>query len=1740
MLSQSFTALQRLQQQRQELVDDATVPAKSSSHQQLTSMPSALSEGLHEFYRAHAQLGPHQKQRPPPARVHESQQLAQSNVLANERFSASVARSHSRDSNSAPGALVQRHHDGKTNPLNYQGQPARQCPGKGYSTGLFSGDGERAKSFSPMRSASPPGSVATAAPLLHPEVPIAATLEVVPAPPLAPSQDRRQRSAEVRVEAHCRPAALRHRDRSGTPIALPPSCTRVAACTASHSAPLSSPSAAEVGECSLTSSSGLADELQRTREKLAELQRLYAFEKQAYLRQRNRQLREEAQLRQADDDITERTAQLLTDYESLMRFRDSASREHLESVLQRVTDEWKRNAENLEETRAKCEVALLSRLQTALVEQQDALAKRLQQHLVSVAKSTVETERAQHAVIAAAVQEQVESFKEEYRRVLEEDMAERQRLMDEQVAHRESQWHSFLKEEHARMIASGEAAAREASRRQLETLHLAMRDITALREQLLHEHTRREAQVAQEYLSAYESLASEYVTSTEETTEYVLRLQRDYANIIRALHEEVNRMSVEKQEAVRQAEQCALQVAEAVAQQLRAVEEKADSRWQARCAAELEAHRAAVQRLSLMHEEAMERERSSSAAKEAELKQEYEREHAAREERLARQQEQMTAAADKALHNVQAAVQSLEREKEGLLAHIQELKNQLRREELAREAAVHDARQAAEARYTSQLSSLEATYDAVLQQYKEKLKTACSGSDSSSAGFTNATVALKRVAELERELQEAQAEHATRVQQAVSEAVVLWSARLEECRQQRQADCNAMEQQHRALRAALLEEVQQREQALEQKCLAQRRAHQEELHDVIRREKEASHRALERLEQQHAAAQRHLEAEAERRVRASEDALAVREKQLEVAEAQWQRRRTEDNEAALRQLTAHVTAQHAKQLAELEEQEATLRSERAQLAQQQVVMEHEIRRAIQGEMEMRLAKQLAVAEEGWARLLEAELLQRFTTWQEFRMQELACVQQLHRQEVRLLDEHHAAQIAALQEAHQLHLSQEAEAMRAREVAWAAARTASLDAYGEAAAAKLQEVLAVEQSQWHTAQQQHAAKRGAIIEAAAARIAEHLTITEATRAQLEEEVRSSYLPILEQQQAKTSALLAEQRRRHEEAIAQVRASCAAQLEKDIDACEREHEVHVQEVREALEQQLAAQRSQHAAARKAYEEAASARMRDVCRLHEQQISELQQRCDALASQRCAAEAASYRQAQRAQVEQEAKLRAEYEECIAGLRHTIEERNQSYADLQASLYVRVQSEADRIQAAADEKLARFMEHHQKQLAELLLAHETALAKQQQRQQEELARLRARHEADLTAQACQLRKEHEATEAALQSSWESQLESWRNLLEDERRERRAADERAKAAVAAAAELRVASEQQQAATYRALDNEYRGLLEQMRHDVQVEREELARRCLEEEEQRFAAEMLQRAHAHRHPTQAQSWQQPNASAYPFATVDTPVLVAAPESPTPLARRRSSGAPTFSAVSTPAALYPVTSEESPLPISPAAPVELPAAHPHDSRRRNHDHQLCEAVLLKAKERLRQLWDVLEVPSDDQCTFLSYVDSLAEEVPAADLQDVLTREQRRLEAQLPLLEALTRREYVQRQLRTLIHAPPLKALSINKSNTTRKRVGRGDSDDDNNGAVHVTVSASSPSFSQVFGNAEESGSISAAVSPPSKMRGEADSKQLEQLQLELRRLTEQLRHDITQHEKEFGQLFCIKGTRVMDAL
>jgi hypothetical protein len=162
------------------------------------------------------------------------------------------------------------------------------------------------------------------------------------------------------------------------------------------------------------------------------------------------------------------------------------------------------------------------------------------------------------------------------------------------------------------------------------------------------------------------------------------------------------------------------------------------------------------------------------------------------------------------------------------------------------------------------------------------------------------------------------------------------------------------------------------------------------------------------------------------------------------------------------------------------------------------------------------------------------------------------------------------------------------------------------------------------------------------------------------------------------------------------------------------------------------------------------------------------------------------------------------------------------------------------------------------------------------------------------------------------------------------------------------------------------------------------------------------------------------------------------------------------------------------------------------------------------------RLQQLWDVLEVPLDDRHAFLDQIESLSGDAPL-EQQRVWKNELQRLEAQLPLLEALTRRNYVARQLRSLRKTAP--ALS--------------------------SVSVNAPSASKLQGQRppqevkEEMGEGSPAQSTTVTMTAESVPV-YDRLADELKRLTVQLQRDVASHESRHGQVFRYHGRRVMEML
>jgi hypothetical protein len=1596
-----------------------------------------------------------------------------------------------------------------------------------------------------QRSASPPETAATASP--------SSTLtETSVSPPSAYAGPPRIPSSPSRTP---RPSA-------STP---PPHDRHVTAWVNMSPAPHDGPSntATPQPQQPVPTNNVVVEELRQTRQKLEELQRLYNYEKRAHLQQRTRQLRAEAEQRQTDDDVVTQAMQLLTDYEAMLHRRDAERAGELEAVVQRISQEWQRSAAELEQTRAACVASLLSRLEASCAQQRDALESAMRQHMVATAQKSVEAEAQQFQTVATAVQDQVESFKAEYRVIVEQDMEERRRLMDEQAARREQQWLQFLKEEHARMTAAGEAAAREAQRHQLETLHAAMRDITELRENLLKEHTQRQAEVSRDYMDSYERLAAEYATAAKEAAEYVQHLQQEYAGIIQQLHKEVSRAVAAKQAAEQRAREAEAHAQEAVAVQQHAMEAQVEARWQKKLEAEQEKHSAALVKLLRTHEDSIHELQATHNAREASHVAQHEAALSDLREMLAQQHNDDATRADAANDTLRSALRRVEDEKESMWRELLLLRTQRQEEASAHVAELLSTKRTAEERFAAQLQELDAGYAAALEKYKTRAAAAGTEGEAS-AGVVTSRHALQRVAELEEELRLAQHQHTVAVQEAVDNVTALWSSRLKHEQQRHAEERDVAAAQHRRLRQSLLDEVKERENAAEARCAAQREAHQRELQEAVLAEKRAAQQLLEQLKREFECERSRLMADGAARVELREDAIAERERKLSEAEAAWQRRRAGELEELRQTLLQHMAAEAAAQQRLLDEREARVQAAQDALAKQQLTSTHALRASLQREKEAAFTAQLHGAQQQWMQLMEEEAQQRCAVWQEARRLELEAVHAFHRREVDLLRRYYDQQLQMLRDEQEGHAEQLEREMRARETAWAAERAASLDSYEKAAAERLHGVLAHAKEEWEAALRQRTSTTTAAaadIDSVAQRAAEVLTMTEESRARMANELREMYVAMIHNQELQTAEYLAELHAKHEKEMAALRRDNderlqeqATQFRAELAKRSSEHDAHLAKVRKSHEEELSALRAAHAQrlaeqraaaeeslrqTRQQLDDAQHARdslMKATQRAAEQtylrELDELQKRCDAQAAQLLRSEADMHAQAQRIREEQQLQLRQEYERSMADLRAALEERNQSYAALQASLYEQVQREAARIQTKMESAYTAFTQEQHKQLADRVEAQEAAQLEQQRRQQEQLACLQQQHETALAAQATKLRAAHNDACERLKSVFEEQQAEWKRLLEAERSERATAEDAVKSLTMQLSQLQVTHAEQQAAAYRALDQEYHHVLEDAIAQLQEEREEVARRSLEAAEQHFLSETIRMSRP-KHPYDAEQVNQPqlNPPAFsstvpqqqPSSWMTSAAASAAASTFSPSRRNSPTSENALLSYACKGLSTPITSHTphpyaSPLPISPAAPVDLvEQAEPLTSSYCVVDGQSPQRVQQEMDlHRLQQLWDVLEVPLDDRHAFLDQIESLSGDAPL-EQQRVWKNELQRLEAQLPLLEALTRRNYVARQLRSLRKTAP--ALS--------------------------SVSVNAPSASKLQGQRppqevkEEMGEGSPAQSTTVTMTAESVPV-YDRLADELKRLTVQLQRDVASHESRHGQVFRYHGRRVMEML
>eukprot|EP00388_Colpodella_angusta_P043951 GDKK01061209.1.p1 GENE.GDKK01061209.1~~GDKK01061209.1.p1 ORF type:complete len:817 (-),score=172.07 GDKK01061209.1:132-2504(-) len=300
--------------------------------------------------------------------------------------------------------------------------------------------------------------------------------------------------------------------------------------------------------------------------------------------------------------------------------------------------------------------------------------------------------------------------------------------------------------------------------------------------------------------------------------------------------------------------------------------------------------------------------------------------------------------------------------------------------------------------------------------------------------------------------------------------------------------------------------------------------------------------------------------------------------------------------------------------------------------------------------------------------------------------------------------------------------------------------------------------------------------------------------------------------------------------------------------------------------------------------------------------------------------------------------------FEKVIADLRTTLDKRakEQQQRELEAM-------------AAIERGKREYEERINKQYEDLLKNHQDALLKMQKERDDRAIHAEKQHQQELV-------KLREETEKALQSfvkssddrsvelasetkqQFEEKIQLHHTMLVEERNRRVEAEGRVQELTVELDVLRSGVEQHKLDVQKSLHGKYDTMFSDLKEKSRVEKEDMARAVLREEEKKLAAEISKRDNDYRlHAVRQQLQQQPVTTAANLSSADMAAVDQAK---------------------------------------------------------------------KKRERLHQLWQLLDFPHEDRNRFLEGVVGLS----PRDILAALSDEVRRLELMLPLLETITRKEFV----------------------------------------------------------------------------------------------------------------------------
>jgi hypothetical protein len=1386
----------------------------------------------------------------------------------------------------------------------------------------------------------------------------------------------------------------------------------------------------------------LKQRLAETERALQDAERRYQQEKRELLNLRTQQLKSETSKRGQEGDIIARAMQVMSEYEAIVRSSEENSLARLAHHMENFEKEWIARSREFEQRKAEFEQTVMAKaLEVLQLHNGDVESIGHQ-----IADKTLEMLRRQgesRLELEEQILQHSEQFKLQYKEMLEAEFFERCRLYDTKIAERERNLTKIIEAERERIIAAEQEAIKKHEATHVQALNDAMRDISSLREQLVHEHHEQQHQAMRELIARRNELKDEQQRIIDQANDHVHAIEQQCSDAIavaqRNLHDMQLHMASREAELMKRITSLEMDKEKIRLDQLASVREEVELQWRAAMEEMRSVHVRELERLSLNFQEKIEQHRNQQQSREAELRKSYESKMIEVEESADARWASRVEEGNRALERHLEVIQALRADNEQLLAQITTLQHQfaLREQELG--SKVHQMQREQELVWQRKMEEMRIRYDQLLDEALDGHGNAATQADYEAA--------VAQVRELEERCVELKKNENRRLQNERDQLNELWRNRLEEERAERAVWEQDQLKRFSDMRIELQADARRKETEL------LRRAEQERLRYL---EERTIQTAEERRDRD--AFEERVRMEAETRIREAEEELnnayiekvRLLERRVEEKEVQLEKRRldmkreqSKVEDEYKQQAAAWLEAEKKEILGDVKKFHEKLVEEQQQMDMDRSLFEQNI--------SLEYARKFESAKEHLSHHITTVMNEQIKYWSacedewlSFRMSEVKMLFDQRAQHERLTLNHAAFVAQRAKEEAQTLLAEERRRLDEKEAKLYLTMEQERMACEAAARERALDLLDERNRLQEEAERQRAIEEAKLWEQLEHRVLEKERQAEAERRVIEIDLRNRY-----------EALMRSERKRVDELMEQHRAEARELYDKQVQSLHqrdeewhrrrqqieleerRTYEEQYEALREQSEQRIADERKRFETAMRVREQefdnerhrildSMDKQLRDSEVETRQQLLNLKEDYDkrlrliAQQSQQFREQymddiAEQEKRFQNSREDYEQEAMQHFQKSLKELRTTLEKRakEQQLKDIEARETLEKQRreyeqklnrQYEQLLNDQQEQLLRIQEEKEKKVLELEKLH-----------QEHLLGVRRDMEKALGTYFSEADSRSREIAEATRKQFQGKLEEYFELVSQERRKRIELESQLSQTVDENENLKHSLEHEKLEIHRSIQAKFESLFAELREKTRREKEEQSKRLLEEEERKLAQEILRR------------------DSERVKEVKDDVARAWTSSPAPGSRDRSmSGMPSAILQSTPAA--PTTysaiaaqrermnkSDTTPLLRQASVPGLNSSQPPLPSYPAADDKGLSEQgdLMKRRREKLQQLWQVLDHPLDQRNAFL---DQLYDQ-PQSTMLEKMSAEIRKLENQLPLLEVITRREFVLHRIRDL---------------------------------------------------------------------------------------------------------------------